>query len=123
MVDRKNTDASRLSFPLQLVVVIVSAVVAGLGANYASQSSVRQDQSAIRSDVRDIITRLELGRDVSKAQREAQDQQLAALKSSIEQGQAAAKLSIDAVSRRQEMQQIQISELKDAITKLSQGRK
>jgi len=67
MAERRSTDASKLSFPLQLVILIVGTVLAGYASNYAGQSSIRSDQAQIRSDVRDILTRLELGRDTSKA--------------------------------------------------------
>jgi chaperonin cofactor prefoldin len=117
-VDRR-TDASKLSFPLQMVIFIVGTAV----AVYTSQASIRTDQASIRSDVRDIITRLELGRDTAKAQAAAQDERLNALRASIDTTATTMKGSIDAIQRRQEMQQIQISELKEAILKLSQGRK
>ena len=130
MAERRTTDASKLSFPLQLVVLIVGSVVAGLTAQYAGQSSsreaqgkIREDQAQIRSDVRDILTRMDLTRDTQKAQSQAQEERINSLKVSIDATAVSMKGSIDAISRRQEMQQIQIGELKDAITKLSQGRK
>lgn len=112
MAARRSTDASKLSFPLQLVITIIGVVL----AVYASQASVR-------SDIRDILTRLELGRDTTKAQAAAQEERMNGLKASIDSTSATMKGSIDAITRRQEMQQIQIGELKDAITKLGQGRK
>lgn len=116
MAERRSTDASRLSFPLQLVVLIVATAISVYATNYGVQWQ-------LKSDMRDIVTRLELGRDVSKAQAQAQDERFSALKASIESQAITMKGSIDAISRRQEMQQIQIGELKDAINKLSQGRK
>jgi len=112
MAERRNNDASKLSFPLQLVIMIIGTVI----AVYASQASVR-------SDIRDILTRLELGRDTTKAQADSQQEKMNSLRVSIETTATTMKGSIDAITRRQEMQQIQIGELKDAITKLSQGRK
>jgi hypothetical protein len=54
---RRATDASRLTFPLQLVIIIVGGVfsltVAMTGAFWVANSS-------IRSDVRDILTRMDL---------------------------------------------------------------
>jgi hypothetical protein len=107
-----SPDASRLSFPLQLVISIVAIVL-----------TIYTSQTAIRSDVRDILTRMELGRDAMKLQSEKQDERTNALKISIDTTATTMKAAIDAISRRQEMQQIQISELKDAINKLSTGRK
>ncbi len=116
MTERRSADASKLNFPLQLVIMIVCTAI----TVYASQAS---SQASIRSDIRDILTRLELGRDTQKAQAAAQEERMNALKVSIETTATTMKGSIDAITRRQEMQQIQIGELKDAITKLSQGRK
>jgi hypothetical protein len=112
MAVRRSQDASKLSFPLQVVITIIGVVL----AVYASQASVR-------SDIRDILTRLELGRDTAKAQSSAQEEKINTLKVSIDATAVSMKGSIDAISRRQEMQQIQIGELKDAITKLSTARK
>jgi len=114
MADRRNTDITKLTFTWQVVIVIVSTTITA----YASQWQ-------IRSDVRDILTRIELGAKVEDAQSKLQTNDLAALKSSIEAQSAAMKESIAAIQRRQEMQQIQISQLSEAITKLStqQGRK
>lgn len=130
MPERRSTDASKLSFPLQLVILIVGTVGAAYATSYAGQSSnreaqvrIRDDQAQIRSDVRDILTRMDLTRDTQKAQSQAQEERINSLKVSIDATAVSMKGSIDAISRRQEMQQIQIGELKDAITKLSQGRK
>jgi hypothetical protein len=111
VVDRRNNDASKLNFPLQLVITIIGVVI----AVYASQASVR-------SDIRDILTRMDLGRDTQKAQSQAQEERINSLRISMDATAISMKGSIDAISRRQEMQQIQIGELKDAINK-SQGRK
>jgi hypothetical protein len=130
MAERRSTDASKLSFPLQLVILIVSCVIAGVTAQYAGQSAaresqgkIREDQAQIRSDVRDILTRMDLTRDTQKAQSQAQEERINSLKVSIDAAQLSMKGSIDALSRRQEMQQIQIGELAAAIAKLPQGRK
>jgi putative N-acetylmannosamine-6-phosphate epimerase len=116
MADRRTYDVTRLSFPLQLVLFVAATVVSVYATNSATQSQ-------LKSDVRDIVTRLELGRDVQKAQSQALDERFNALKASIDTTATTMKGSIDAITRRQEMQQIQIGELKAAIEKLSQGRK
>ena len=54
MSERRTTDASRLTFPIQLVVLIVATAV----TIYTSQAGLRSDQAATRSDLRDIQTRL-----------------------------------------------------------------
>ncbi len=112
MAERRTTDASKLSFPLQLVIIIVGTAIAG----YTSQSSMR-------SDLRDIQTRLELGRDITKAQSTAQDEKLSALKASVDSTSVTMKSAIEAVAKKQELQALQITELSEKLTKLSAGRK
>ena len=119
MSERRTTDASRLTFPIQLVVLIVATAV----TIYTSQAGLRSDQAATRSDLRDIQTRLELGRDIAKAQSAAQEERLVSLKASIDSTSATMKAAIEAVSKKQELQALQIAELSDKITKLSAGRK
>jgi hypothetical protein len=116
MADRRGTDASRLSFPLQLVLQLGALVVAMVVTIYTAQGSMR-------SDLRDIQTRLELGRDIAKAQTAAQDVQLTALKASVDSTSATMKAAIESVSKKQELQALQIAELSDKITKLSAERK
>lgn len=52
-MDEATVSASRLSFPMQLMISIVSTVIAVVVAILGATSS-------IRSDVRDIATRMEL---------------------------------------------------------------
>ena len=109
MADRRNTtDASRLNFPLQLVIVIAGTAI-----------TVYAAQAQIRSDVRDLLTTIRLTSDVQKAQAEAQQERFSALKTAIDTQASTMQSAIASIQRRQEMQQIQIAELKDAITKLS----
>lgn len=56
---RRATDASRLTFPLKLVLIIGGGIVATTGAYWLSNFQVRNEMSAIRSDMRDIKTTME----------------------------------------------------------------
>ncbi len=56
---RRRTDVTRLSFPLQLVAVIVVSAVTAMGSVYAMRDRIASDQQKIASDVRDILTRME----------------------------------------------------------------
>ncbi len=49
---RRSTDAAKLTFPLQLVIVIIGGIVATTGAFWVSTS-------AMRSDLRDIKTTMD----------------------------------------------------------------
>lgn len=124
MADRR-TDAQRISFPLQLVILIVTSVVSVVSSNYASKASLRDDQAKQASDVRDILTRLQLGAQIADAQAKANEERFSALKGSLDAQAKVMNESIAAVQRRQEMQQIQISQLSEAFAKFSaqQGRK
>lgn len=67
----KTVDATRLSFPLQLVIVIGGGIIATVGAFWLATSS-------LRSDVRDILTRME-------SQSTLQEERWRNLKSDVDQ--------------------------------------
>jgi hypothetical protein len=57
--DRRSTDASKLTFPIQLLILIVSSAVAASGAVWAQNAYQRSEMLGLRSDVRDIKTTME----------------------------------------------------------------
>lgn len=89
-------DASKLSFPLQLVIAILGVT----GAIWASQYS-------LRSDVRDIRTRIELQESIDGAQIKLQEERAQQL-----------RLDVQDMKRRQELQQFEIQSLKEMVLKL-----
>jgi hypothetical protein len=123
LANRRGTDAAQLKFPLQLVLMIVATMSGVFASNYASRAALRDDQAKAASDVRDILTRLQLGGQIAEAQAKSQDERFNTLKATIDAQSKAMTDSIAEVRRRQEMQQIQISQLSEQIAKLSQGRK
>lgn len=58
-LNRRSTDASRLTFPLQLVLIIAGGITATTGAYYIANFQVRNEMSAVRSDMRDVKTSME----------------------------------------------------------------
>jgi hypothetical protein len=70
--EARSTDVRALSFPMQIVVAIVTATVIGSGAVWAVTSG-------LRSDVRDILTRMQMQDEVSKSQRQLQDERMKSL--------------------------------------------
>ncbi len=58
--EEKTTDASKLSFPIQMVIMIVGAFLSAFGAMQLSTSTMK-------SDIRDMRTRLEMQSEVDKA--------------------------------------------------------
>jgi TolA-binding protein len=87
------TDASKLSFPLQLVIMIASA----LGAVWASQYG-------LRSDVRDILTRMEATAKIAEIQTKAQEDRMTSLNNDINE-----------MKRRLELQQMQYQQLRETV--------
>jgi hypothetical protein len=100
MEGHAHTDASRLSFPLQLVILIVSTVVAAGGSVWVSQAG-------LKSDVRNIVTTMEAQERVQAIQAKLQDERLTSLREQM--------LSFQ---RRQELQQYELQGLKEVIIKL-----
>lgn len=72
----KPIDVSRLSLTLPMVAAIVSTAILVSGAQYISQAD-------LRSDIRDIRTRMESQAEVRKLEKELLDAQLTALKADI----------------------------------------
>lgn len=89
---RRATDASRLTFPLQLVIVIIGGILATTGAFWVSTS-------ALRSDVRDILTRMSLQSDIDRTNSKLVEER--------------SKMLNDAVSELKRQQQMQYYDLQD----------
>ena len=64
---RRATDVTKLTFPLQMVIVIIGGIVATTGAFWISTSS-------LRSDVRDILTRMMMQADIDKTYRAQEEE-------------------------------------------------
>ena len=75
---RRSTDASKLTFPLQLVIVIIGGIVATVGAFWVATST-------LRSDVRDILTRMELQSRSESDQLKLQDERIADQKAALDE--------------------------------------
>lgn len=103
---RRSTDASKLTFSLQLVVSIVGAFLIMFSSFWIATSS-------LRSDVRDIVTRLE--------SREKLDVERAKLE---EERMQTLKESINVLTRQQQLQYYDIQQLKqDVAIMKAQGEK
>jgi hypothetical protein len=98
----KVSDASKLSFPLQLVILIIGA----FGAMWASTYGMR-------SDIRDVLTRMEMQARIDVADAKAREAQAAAIEKTIE----GLKESITAMQRQQAVHNYEITALKEAIIK------
>lgn len=97
MVAKAPTDASVLSFRLPMVVGIVvgaASIVSTLYVGFAG----------IRSDIRDMSTRMEAQTKLFEAQSKLQEERADTLKEAVA-----------AIQRRQELQQYEIQGLKEAV--------
>jgi hypothetical protein len=98
--DRRITDVSRLRFTPQMVVMIVSMTLGVAGGMWASTTG-------LRSDMRDILTRMDGQTKVAEINAKLQEERSQALRESIE-----------AMKRRQELQQYEIQGLKEIVLTL-----
>jgi hypothetical protein len=103
----RATDASRLSFPLQLVIVIVTGVLSAASGSWATQRGNDKAQAQLQSDVRDILTRMEAERRMSEANAKL-----------VEANTLNTVKAIESISKRQELQQLQIAEISKEIVLL-----
>lgn len=100
----KPLDPAKVMLAPRLVVAIVAGVLGVAGGMWATTSG-------LRSDVRDILTRMEAQSTAMDSQSRASE----ALGKLQEVQQAAIRQSIDEMKRRQELQQYEIQGLKEVI--------
>ena len=98
--DTRSTDASKLSFPLQLVIAIVVGCVTIVGGQALIDRGRGDAQAQIQSDVRDILTRMEYEAKLKGMSDKALDERFDALEAKIE----SAGLRAAALSMSQELQ-------------------
>lgn len=98
-------DASKLTFPLQIVIVIIGGIIATTGAFWVSTS-------ALRSDVRDILTRMEM------QQRGEADKAIALHEQFTTLG-----AQISATERRQELLRLEFEKLREEVLFKDKGAK
>lgn len=75
--EEKTVTAERLSFPLPMVAAIVATAVAVSGAQYLAQAG-------LRSDVRDILTRMELQAKIDESSAKALDAKFMDMKEKVD---------------------------------------
>lgn len=99
--ETRSTDASRLSFPLQLVIAIVVGCVTIVSGQMLLDRGRSEAQSQIQSDVRDILTRMEYEAKLKAMSETALEQRFKSLESKIE----AAGLRNAAMAMSQQLQE------------------
>ena len=94
------SDARKLTLPVREVVMVV---VVGITA----AASVWSANASLRSDVRDILTRMEAQRQLEDEKARLQDERLNQMRDAIQD-----------MKRRQELQQYELQSFKEVITRL-----
>ncbi len=82
--EARVTDASRLSFPLQLVIAIVVGCVTIVSGQALLDRGRTEAQMQIQSDVRDILTRMEYESKLKALSDNALEERFKSLESKIE---------------------------------------
>ena len=108
---RRQTDAGGLSFPFQLVIVIL----AGAGAIWTSQYS-------LRSDVRDIRTVIEERAKADQIQRQLDQERLERAAEKQQAQNDALTNTIETLKREQQLFKIEFQQFKESMLTL-QGRR
>lgn len=98
-------DVAKLRFTPSVVIGIITMAITVAAGMWASTYG-------LRSDVRDILTRMNLQTELDVARTKLQDERAANLKDAV-----------DSMRRRQELQQYEIQGVKDALNSLKEGRK
>lgn len=80
---RRATDASKLTFPLQLVLVIVGGIIATTGAFWVATSQLRTDMAVVRQSQVDQVKIDEMKTKLEEANRQLLQQSLEQVKSDL----------------------------------------
>lgn len=80
---RRSTDASKLTFPLQLVIVIIGGIIATTGAFWVATSQLRSDIAVIRQVQTDQSKIDEMKTKLDEANRQLLVQSVEALKADV----------------------------------------
>jgi len=75
-MDALTTDATKLSFPLQIVIAIVFSTVSAVGAVWATQSQNDSKWQGVQADVRVILTQMSSTAEISRLRDDAVKAQL-----------------------------------------------
>jgi hypothetical protein len=79
----RSTDAARLTFPLQLVMVIIGSILSAAISGWAFSSGIKQSQFDMQSDMRELRTRMEMQLQIDTARNESRTIEIKAQSDSI----------------------------------------
>ena len=113
--NRRSTDVSRLSFPLQIVVAIVAAVLSAASVVWVNQSGIKESQAQIQSDLRNLITKMEEREKVAAAEAKTRDVSINSEYTQQKNRIEALDAKIEEVKRNYQLADFNLrSEIKDA---------
>jgi hypothetical protein len=107
--------ASRINFPLQLVIVIVASALSAMGSVWAIQAG-------LRSDIRDIHTQIEGQAETDKVQRELDDERLSRQSEKQQMANDTLRATVDTIQREQRLMQIEFQNFRESVLAIQQGR-
>ena len=117
MTERRSTDASKLTFPIQLVITIVAAILSAASVVWANQSGIKESQAQIQSDLRNLITKVEAQDKVAAAEAKTRDALINSESAQQKSRVDALDAKIEEVKRNYQLGDYNLrTEFKDAIT-------
>lgn len=99
-----DVQASRLSFPLQLVGTIAVVIVAILGSYYGTKSAAEAENSAMRSDIRVILEKMSSAEKLETVKERLEDERREALKARM-----------DSYEREQKLLRLEFQQLREQL--------
>lgn len=106
--------ATNITFPAQVVMVMMASAISATVAVYASQAT-------LRSDIRDIKTRMEGEAKAREAEALLLSSRAAADAKLQEERTQSIKVAVDAVQRQQQLQQYEFQALKETVLSMKGG--
>ena len=80
----RSTDASKLSFPIQMVIAIVVSALSASATIWATQRYNDRMDSDMRSDIRNILTQMSNARELEISNRQLQSERATATKEAVD---------------------------------------
>lgn len=90
--DIQTQDATKLSFPLQVVIAIVFSTISAVGAVWATQARSDSQIQAVQSDVRVVLSQLSSNAEITRLRDEATKAQLDNMREEIKSLKANSQL-------------------------------
>lgn len=107
-------NVTKLTFPIQLVIVIVAAAISASGAVWAIQSG-------LRSDVRNLATEMAAQAREAKLERQIDEKEAVRQAEKLQVASDALKATVDAIKAEQRLMQIEMQNFRESVLTM-QGR-